>query len=394
MSFYLEMEIQACIKYKKELYEYLSEYFQDDQLEDLENLEASKDNISIKIYVGERDNLTEFLNLIACMLNHHHRDSIFIKKVEQILEYIKNEIKQTYSNIEIFQIFNKNKLLLLYLIEHQFIQIDEQIVNYLSKNNSLKTRKYFEFFYNEIKSFLSQKEKRNIEQQFTNLFQGDMNVYENNRHIGENETYLCKLIREDLVEDFVKYVNQTNLSLSETTISTSIFETNLLLLKKEPKLIEYSMFFGSIQIFQYLRLNDVELTSSLWIYAIHSNNPEFIHLLEEYHVKPPNNKYEKCLKESIKCHHNEISNYFIENYDLHKDFQLDFNKKIQLQDDFDDCNSFSYHYHNYEYFKIDIKPQNLFYYSVKYNYLAIVKLLINNKYIKIKDKNIVFFFIY
>ena len=86
-----------------------------------------------------------------------------------------------------------------------------------------------------------------------------------------------------------------------------------------------------------------------------------------------------------------ISNYFIKNYDLHQDFQLDFNRNLQLQNDFDDYNSFGYHYHNYEYFKIDIKPQNLFLYSVKYNYLAIVKLLINNKYIKITDENIVFF---
>lgn len=184
------MEIQDCLKFKKELYEHLSEYFQDDQLDNLENFEATKDQISIKIYVREHDNLTEFLNLIACMLNHHHRDSIFIKKIEQILEYIKNEIKQTYSNIEIFKIFIKNKLILLYLIEHQFIQIDKQIVKYLNKNKSLKTRKYFEYFYNEIKGFLSQKKKINIEQQFTNLFQGDIHAYENYRHIGENETYL------------------------------------------------------------------------------------------------------------------------------------------------------------------------------------------------------------
>ena len=95
------MEIQDCLKYKKELYEHLSEYFQDEKLDNLENLEASKEHISIKLFVGEHDNLTEFLNLIACMLNHHHRDSIFIRKVEQYLEYIKNEIKQTYSNIDL-----------------------------------------------------------------------------------------------------------------------------------------------------------------------------------------------------------------------------------------------------------------------------------------------------
>ena len=33
-------------------------------------------------------------------------------------------------------------------------------------------------------------------------------------------------------------------------------------------------------------MNDVELTSLLWFYAIHSNNAELIHILEDNHVKP------------------------------------------------------------------------------------------------------------
>ena len=60
-------------------------------------------------------------------------------------------------------------------------------------------------------------------------------------------------------------------------------------------------------------MNNVELTPSLWLYAIHSNNPDLIHLLEEYHVEPKNKSFEECLKEAIKCHHNDFARYIQDN---------------------------------------------------------------------------------
>ena len=60
-------------------------------------------------------------------------------------------------------------------------------------------------------------------------------------------------------------------------------------------------------------MNNVKLTSSLWIYAIHSRNAELIHLLEENGIESEDKTFEECLKESIKCHHNDIANYIKEN---------------------------------------------------------------------------------
>ena len=72
--------------------------------------------------------------------------------------------------------------------------------------------------------------------------------FEENRRVGENHNYICKLIRNDSLIEFIQYVNQTNFSIS-LKINHSIFETKSFLLKNEPTLIEYSAFFGSIQIF-------------------------------------------------------------------------------------------------------------------------------------------------
>ena len=63
------------------------------------------------------------------------------------------------------------------------------------------------------------------------------------------------------------------------------------MLEQENKitLIEYADFFGSIQIFNYLRKNGAELESSLWIYAVHGQNPEIINFLEENKIFPSKN---------------------------------------------------------------------------------------------------------
>ena len=56
------------------------------------------------------------------------------------------------------------------------------------------------------------------------LFEGtmDLNVFEENRRKGENNSHLCYLIRNDLVEDFIVFVNKTNLNLTNK-INSSVF---------------------------------------------------------------------------------------------------------------------------------------------------------------------------
>ena len=144
--------------------------------------------------------------------------------------------------------------------------------------------------------------------------------FEENRKIGENDNYISKLIQNDSVEEFISYINKTNISLI-SYIQPSIFETHSFLLKNKPTLIEYAAFFGSIQIFQFLRFNKVnlesihfDLTPSLWYYSIHGKNADIIHILEENHIEPKYNSFQDCFEEAIKCHHNDIANYFLNNF--------------------------------------------------------------------------------
>lgn len=64
-------------------------------------------------------------------------------------------------------------------------------------------------------------------------------------------------------------------------VKPSYYETNAFLIGRKTSLIEYATFLGAIQIIQYLKFNKIENDKSLWPFAVHSNNAELIHYLEE-----------------------------------------------------------------------------------------------------------------
>ena len=220
--------------------------------------------------------------MIVKVCDYHKRNPSFFTKIIKILELFKNDLKNNFTNLAIFKIFESNKRILLFLFEQGIIKMDDPIVSILTNSE------YKSYFDPEITKF---RLKKDVEKQ---------EDFDLKRKEGENDNYICKLIREDNVEEFIVYMNQCNIPF-DSNIINPIFETNLLLLKrKNITLIEYATFFGSIRIFNYLKL-EVELTPILWIYAVHSGNAEIIQCLENNNIKPIKS-YEKLYKISIKCH--------------------------------------------------------------------------------------------
>ena len=296
-----------------------------------------------------------FLYLFSKITKNHHRNHNFNQTIERIINYFAKDIKNLCSNSDIFDIFKNNKLILLFLFKEKIIMPNNEIYLKIAQKKYLE-RKYPQYFFTEFQSFLNDMEEK-----------PELNENsEENRVIGENDLYICRLIRNDFIEEFISHVNKTNMDL-RSRINPSIFETNTFLLKnKSISLIQYATFFGSIQIFQYLRMNDVELEPSLWIFAIHSNNAELIHLLEEYHVEPPSSSYEKCFAESIKCHHNEISNY-ISNVSLNGKYESCFSEGLY---------KLIFRYHNYYHFPNNLNQSFVFYFLFQYDYYFFVDLLL------------------
>ena len=318
------------------------------------------------IFLTDKDKFKVILKVILSISNNYHRVPDFISNICKIIILMKSDIKNVFSNDDIFHIFEKNKRIMLFILEEKILLIDENVISNIKKSEY----GYQEYFQPEICPNLT----------------SITNEFNEKRHAGENDDYICKLIQNDFIDEFVTYVNQTNFPLN-FQIKPSIFETNQFLLENETSLIEYSAFYGSIQIFNYLYINNVKITSKLWLYAIHGANHQIIRLLEEDNVINKNDKktFEKCLEESLKCYHNDIAAYISEYLISDKD-----QKKI-IQ--------FSFKYNNFYLFPLEkennlsIDLQSIFYYACQYEYFDIVSYILNSKKEEI-DINFTFYLNY
>ena len=336
-------------------------------LEDDTNLDYQEffENINLQNIKENPKKLKEYLHLISNISNHHFRTPHLIQKVEKILDFLKDDIKQSFSNFNIFNIFKDNKRILLYLLEEEIIKIDKYIVLTMT-NSTYEKAHYYEYFFPELISFLKSEPIEKTE------------LFEKNRRIGENDDYISKLIQNDSVEEFITYVNQANLSLT-SEIKDSIFETNPFLNKNRPTFLEYSAFYGSIQIFQFLYMNKVKLTPSIWSYAIHGKNPDMIHMLEESEIKLD---YKECFIESIKCHHNDIANYVETNF-LQIDPKEDKGIAMNILSHF-----------NFGYFKHVITSRLFFFYLLINDYPELVEILLKTTDININKEYILKSFVF
>ncbi|KAK8888241.1 hypothetical protein M9Y10_039306 [Tritrichomonas musculus] len=366
-------------------------------LEFLENSDENFDDtandgyiLDIQQQVKDEDhgNMEEFLRIVKNINDHHHRDTNFITRTKQLLLYYKSQIKQTLSNEEIFDIFKDNKLLVHFLLTNDIIRMTDTIsekMMYIQESNG---NRYCHFFYPELEHFLGKEKMEYVKNELLNNPSNVFHNYDLKRQEGENDSQILSMIRNDSVEEFISYVTRSNHSLS-SKITPSIFETNSFLIEnKNTTLIEYSAFFGSIQIFQYLMINEVKLTPSLWLYAIHSNNAELIHMLETSNVIPPkfenkseiefngpDNEYLRCLTESIKCHHNDFADYFDNNF------------VFQEKKDPKRIKAIIYNcikYHNYCYFETATIEEHGFFYLSLYRYKELFNLLLKEKENKIQ----------
>ena len=335
-------------------------------LDNEENIEETFINL-INIFDSHkikenRHELKSILRLILKITKNHYRYPNFFSKIEKIINYLKDEIKKNFSNFEIFMIFKTSKRILLFLLKENIMSIDTNI-SAIMMNDKYKKAYYHFYFFSEMKPFLDSKLREEIEKEI----QSD---YEEKREIGENDSYLCEMIRSDLIDQFISFVNQQNIFL-ESKIKPSIFETNSYLIGKEITLIEYAAFFGSCQIFKYLYLNKVRTNRSLWFFAIHSDNPEMVHLLEVSEIRPEYNSYQKVIEESIKCHHNEMANYFLINH---------------LNDKNENFRFISFRYYNYCYFPSYFYDYMFIYNLCRYDYFTLVDIYLKTKKLNINER--------
>ena len=156
------MEIKEYTIMKKDLYSDILKFIENgNDLNDTyyQNLIHNIQKHKIK---EKSQELKEFLRIIIKISSNHHRYSDFFIKIEQIINVFKDNIKQTYSNSEIFNLFKTNKLILFFLLKNDIFTVDKQICDQIL-DESKSDENYCFFFFPEIKPLLDEETKLQID---------------------------------------------------------------------------------------------------------------------------------------------------------------------------------------------------------------------------------------
>ena len=92
------------------------------------------------------------------------------------------------------------------------------------------------YLFSKIKNFIKDKERKSLEKEITQIFNENIETFEMKCKNGENDSYLFSLIRQDSIQNFIIYVNKTNLSL-DSTIKPDYSESNKFSIDNQPSLI-------------------------------------------------------------------------------------------------------------------------------------------------------------
>ena len=131
----------------------------------------------------------------------------------------------------------------------------------------------------------------------------------------------------------------------------------------------------------------MNFTSSIWNYAIHGSNLDVIHLLEKHEIKPEHQSFRSCFYESVKCHHNELAHYIKMNLYTNNEDETDGNFFMNFSK-----------FYNFNFFINDLKDnyEAIFSFACKYDYMTIVKILLEKRKINLKEsllmKVLIFFY--
>lgn len=322
--------------FQRNLFDYLSEK---DVTE--ENFEKLIKILKNQFNSQNKEQIKEILFLILHASINIYRFPGFFDRIDQLLEKIKEDLYRLFTHEEICIFFESNRRILLF-----FIKDDKSFYQSMVQNKLFKA---------------------NISLDIETLMK--------HQQSGENETQICKLIRGDCYDDFIIYVNQTNTPLS-AVIETSEFETNSFLIENQPTLIEYAAFYGSHQIFQFLRISGVEMTGNIWLYAMHGNNGEIIHSLEENGIHPADTSYRECLEMSVRFNSEDISSY------IQSNLLKNVNDKNFLYF------PYNFQYRNYCLFPETVNNSYSFYFLCKYNYVFLVRSLLEINQVNVNSMTI------
>ena len=113
------MEFHDYIEVKKELYDIFLQFLECEKENADEYSSQLFDAIQEQKILQDREEAMLFLHLVVQISNNHHRSPNFVPRILQIIQYFSKFIKATFNNLEIFNFFKSNKLIIIIIIKYQ-----------------------------------------------------------------------------------------------------------------------------------------------------------------------------------------------------------------------------------------------------------------------------------
>ena len=346
------MNIQEQVRKMNEIQTLLLEYIDDD--DDNQEKFQNLTKLFINLKIQETHQFSIIIYFLAMVVNYHHRKIHFFDKIFRIILFFKDDLKKNFTNYEIFDFFKNNKRVLLFLSDEKIISFDEKIAQQLCFKKSIK--KIGLFLLPEIKPFIKK------ELIASTIIPENIEEYRKTEYC---DNTILQLVQKDSINEFIKYINTNDFNINQDFVP-SIFETNNILANKPRiKLIEYSAFFGSIRIFKYLLACGSKLNPNLWIFATFGRNANIIHILEDNKIVPTDQIYKRCLDFSIRCHHNELVDYFLNNY-------------VEIEDKSSFLFKKGLKYYNFEFIQPELINSDTLYDLCKRDYFFLAKTILES----------------
>lgn len=350
------MEYQAYVIKLNIFYDSLLKYLQNSSFDE-DNYNFLIHSINQFILLEHPELFQKFLQLLSVLSVCYHRNKHFIDNIFHLFKKYQNQIKKTFSNTFLFDLFKDYRLIILFLIKNKIITFDLNIYLKITTISPQCTK----FLAKEINEFI---DKENIHFKKVGILTDEL--------FEEKSSQICRYIQNDSIRDFVTFVTLNhNFNMNQKVPYDPMFEIDPFLYKNAEKLsvLEYAFYCGSMKIINYLLKNyERKLDSKLWYYAIHSGEPKLITLLEG-RTNSFDVYFVQYFKEAVSFHQNAIAAYLLNSYPEYH-HKIENNYMLKAIGD-----------HNYYWLTTDFNLEDTFYYLFKSHYRELT-----NFYIKAKQE--------
>ncbi|OHS99867.1 hypothetical protein TRFO_08164 [Tritrichomonas foetus] len=265
-----------------------------------QNLEDIINFIKSSVFIRDKYSLEKLLSTLRVMISIR---PLCINLYLQVLLSISDYIARFYTSDDLLLFFSKIFCVIAFLFENGLISI--QSIQKKSRYNI----QLFKMFYSEIQNndakFFNEIlfEYPHLKEYLNSI---DETLHKMYRIAGMNEDEVASVIRKDDLETFMTMINEQKINFYYEIPHSQYDHVKFINSShKRPSVLEYSAFFGSVNIFKYIYSHNISLSDTLPRFAVAGANSEIIHLC----IEKGQNFSKNCMNVAIQFHRYQVCEF-------------------------------------------------------------------------------------